>query len=166
MIFTSQHSKSLGWMVPRGFQVLSFDVHGLNKKEPGGQTHLQSSPTVPLSAPHSELFICGGGQESSQILKYTKQPKHAHSNTKISFLTQNLTSGFYQHFQQGTTCHRSRTKVKQHKFPNFPYELHQIESHLWTDFFLVLDLFLEFSFFLFIPLSSLTKWQGLPCHLS
>lgn len=109
-----------------------------------------------LTVPHSEL------QPNSQIYQKAK----AHSITKINFPTQNLTTAFYQHFCRGTTCQKSQTKARQCKFPNFPYELHWSEACLWTDCFLVLDLFLEFSFFLFIPLSSLTKWQGLPCHLS
>lgn len=107
----------LGWMVPKGtahFQVLFFAAHELNKKQPGGQTDLQSSPTVPHSVPHSEL------QPNSQIYQTAK----AHSITKINFPTQNLTTAFYQHFWRGTICQKSRTKARQCKFPNFPYELH------------------------------------------
>lgn len=106
------------------FQILSSDAHGLNKKEPGGQAHLQSSPTKnsTLITLHSELLICGG-QECSQILKYNKQPKHAHSNTKISFPTQNLTSDFLPALLEVHNMSEKQDQSKTEQISQFP---------LWT----------------------------------
>lgn len=134
------------------------------------QVDKHTSSPLPQLHTHSPTFRAAhlwwrtGKQPNSQTYQTAKACPLQYS--KISFPTQNPASAFYWHFWRGTTCQKSRTKARQRKFPNFPYELHWTESCLWTDCFLVLDLILEFSFFLFIPLSSLTKWQGLPCHLS
>lgn len=55
------------------FQVLSFDARGLNKKEPGGQTQLQSSPTIP----YSQLCIqsCLSVGENRKAAKFSNIPK-------------------------------------------------------------------------------------------
>lgn len=136
------------------FQGLSFDGHGLLRKEPGGQRHLQSSPTVPHSQPHIQScssvvedrkakFPNTPNSQSMPTVTQKSTSPHSGKNSPVVFT-------FYQHFWRGTTCQKSRTKAKQCKFPNFPYELHWIGSCLWTDCFLVLNLFLEFSFCLFL----------------